>query len=150
MAEMREAPQRVADGIRESMGQERQAHTAKTGKTFTQGEKLMEEVLGRENLIEALNRVKANRGAAGEDGMTVNGLTPFLKEQWPRLKMELLSGTYVPKPVRGVDIPKPSGGRRRLGIPTVVDRFIQHAILQVLTLMIDPIFSESSYGYRSG
>ena len=150
MAEMPEAPQRVADGIRKSMGQERQAHTAKTEETFTRGEKLMEEVFGRENLIEALKRVKANRGAAGVDGMTVNELTPFLKEQWPRLKMELLGGTYVPKPVRGVDIPKASGGTRRLGIPTVVDRFIQQAILQVLTPMIDPTFSESSYGYRPG
>ena len=150
MAEMPEAPQRVADGIRKSMGQERQAFTAKTEKSFTRGGKLMEEVIGRENLKEALKRVKANRGAAGVDGMTVDELMPLLKEQWPRLRTELLGGSYVPKPVRGVDIPKPDGGTRRLGIPTVVDRFIQQAILQVLTPMIDPTFSESSYGYRPG
>ncbi len=150
MAEMPEAPQRVADGIRKSMGQERQAITAKTEEALPRGEKLMEEVIGRENLKEALKRVKANKGAAGVDGMTVDALTPHLREQWPRMRMELLSGSYVPKPVRGVDIPKPNGGTRRLGIPTVVDRFIQQAILQVLTPLIDPTFSDSSYGYRPG
>jgi RNA-directed DNA polymerase len=111
---------------------------------------LMEQVVGRENLIRALKRVVTNKGAPGPDGMTVEGLTPYLKAHWPRLRGELLEGRYVPKPVRAVDIPKPGGGTRRLGVPTVLDRFIQQAVLQVLTPMFDPAFSESSFGYRPG
>lgn len=150
MAEMPEAPQKAADGIREDMGQERQTFTVGKEKASSEEESVMERVVGRENLKQALKRVVANKGAPGIDGMTVEELTPHLKTHWPRLKEEWLSGRYVPKPVRGVDIPKAGGGTRRLGIPVVLDRFIQQAILQVLTPRIDPTFSKSSYGYRPG
>jgi RNA-directed DNA polymerase len=114
-------------------------------------EGLLEEVLRRENLMEALKRVRSNRGAPGVDGMTVEALTPYLKEHWPRIREELLGETYVPSPIRRVEIPKPDGkGTRLLGIPTVLDRLIQQAILQVLTPVFDPHFSESSYGFRPG
>jgi RNA-directed DNA polymerase len=112
---------------------------------------LLEEVLRRENLIKAYHRVCANKGASGVDGMTVDDLKPCLKEHWPRIKEQLIAGTYIPQPVRRVDIPKPSGkGVRSLGIPVVLDRFIQQAILQVLTPIFDPHFSDSSYGFRPG
>jgi RNA-directed DNA polymerase len=112
---------------------------------------VMEQVVGHENLHKALRRVKSNKGAAGIDGMTVDGLEPHLKEHWKRIRQELLSGEYAPQPVRRVDIPKPGRkGTRMLGIPTVVDRFIQQAVLQVLTPIFDPTFSESSYGFRPG
>jgi RNA-directed DNA polymerase len=111
----------------------------------------MEEVLRRENLFEALRRVRSNQGAPGVDGMTVEVLVPYLKENWPRIREELLQGTYKPAPVRRVEIPKPEGkGMRSLGIPTVLDRLIQQAILQVMTPLFDPHFSESSYGFRPG
>ena len=110
----------------------------------------MEEVCRRENLSRALKRVRANRGAPGVDGMTVDELGPYLKEHWPTLREELLSGKYRPKPVRRVEIPKPSGGVRKLGIPTVLDRFLQQAILQVLEPVWDPTFSDGSYGFRPG
>lgn len=113
--------------------------------------KLMEQVVGYENVREALRRVKSNKGAAGVDGMTVEELGPYLKGNWKRIRQELLSGEYRPQPVRRVDIPKRGGkGTRMLGIPTVVDRFIQQAVLQVLTPIFDPTFSESSYGFRPG
>jgi RNA-directed DNA polymerase len=111
---------------------------------------LMEEVCERENLKTALRRVKGNKGGPGIDGMTVEQLREHLKENWPGLREELLSGTYRPRPVKRVEIPKPSGGVRKLGIPTVQDRFIQQAILQVLQPRWDPTFSEYSFGFRPG
>src|SRR3984885_918452 len=111
---------------------------------------LMEEVCERENLKEALRRVKANKGSAGVDGMTVGGITDYLKQHWPAIREQLLNGTYEPKPVRRVEIPKPDGGVRKLGIPTVLDRFIQQAVMQVLQRQWDPTFSASSYGFRPG
>ena len=110
--------------------------------------RLMEAVCERENLKVALRRVKANQGSAGVDGMTVGGITDYLKQHWPAIREQLLNGTYEPKPVRRVEIPKPDGGIRKLGIPTVLDRFIQQAVMQVLQRQWDPTFSESSYGFR--
>lgn len=112
---------------------------------------LMEEVCARENLMAAYRRVVRNGGAAGIDGMTVEQLMAYCREHWARIREELLSGTYEPQPVRRVEIPKPEGkGKRVLGIPTVVDRLIQQALLQVLTPIFDPTFSEDSYGFRPG
>jgi len=108
--------------------------------------RLMEEVCERENLKEALRQVKANKGSAGVDGMTVGGITDYLKQHWPAIREQLLSGTYEPKPVRRVEIPKPDGGVRKLGIPTVLDRFIQQAVMQVLQRRWDRTFSDHSLG----
>ena len=113
-------------------------------------ETLMEQVVAEENYVHALEAVKRNRGAAGMDRMTTAQLGPHLKANWQILKDKLLKGTYVPSPVRRVEIPKPSGGTRMLGIPTVQDRFIQQLLLQVLTPIFDPCFSEHSYGFRPG
>ena len=112
--------------------------------------RLMEEVCERGNLKEALRQVKGNKGSAGVDGITVNQLTDYLKLHWPAIREQLLSGTYEPKPVRRVEIPKPDGGVRKLGIPTVLDRFIQQAVMQVLQKQWDSKFSEHSYGFRPG
>jgi RNA-directed DNA polymerase len=113
--------------------------------------RLMEEVCERANLREALRRVKANKGSPGVDGMTIDEITDYLKQHWPVIREQLLSGTYEPKPVRRVEIPKPDGvGVRKLGIPTVLDRFIQQAVMQVLQKRWDPTFSEHSYGFRPG
>lgn len=109
---------------------------------------LMEEVVSGPNLRMALRRVRANKGSPGVDGMTVKELPDHLQQEWPRLKQELLQGTYRPQPVRRVEIPKPDGGTRQLGIPTVVDRFIQQALLQVLEPKYDSTFSSFSYGFR--
>src|SRR5580765_4186599 len=111
-------------------------------------DRLMEEVCERENLKEALRQVKGNKGSAGVDGITVNQLSDYLKQHWPVIREQLLSGTYKPKPVRRVEIPKPDGGIRKLGIPTVLDRFIQQAVLQVLQRRWDRTFSKASYGFR--
>jgi len=112
---------------------------------------LMDAVVERENMIEALRRVERNKGAAGIDKMPVRELRPFLKEHWPRIKEELLSGSYRPSAVREVMIPKPGGkGMRKLGIPTVVDRLIQQALHQMLRPIFDPFFSDHSYGFRPG
>jgi RNA-directed DNA polymerase len=111
---------------------------------------LMEEICERENLKEALRRVKANKGSAGVDRMTVDGMTDYLKQHWPAIREQLLNGTYEPKPVRRVEIPKPDGGIRKLGIPTVLDRFIQQAVMQVLQKQWDRTFSDHSYGFRPG
>lgn len=108
----------------------------------------LELILSRHNLNEAYKRVKRNKGSHGVDGMKVDELLPFLKQHGETLKRELLEGEYNPKPVRRVEIPKPNGGIRLLGIPTVVDRFIQQAIAQVLTRIFDSNFSENSYGFR--
>jgi RNA-directed DNA polymerase len=110
----------------------------------------MEEVCQRDNLNQAYSRVKANKGAPGIDGMTVDDLFPWIAEHKQELLSSLLDGSYRPQPVRGVQIPKPGGGERQLGIPTVVDRLVQQAILQVLTSLLDRTFSESSYGFRPG
>lgn len=113
-------------------------------------EQLMERVLERENLIAALKRVERNKGSTGVDGMKAEELRGYLKEHWPQIKESLLEGSYTPQPVKRVEIPKPGGGKRKLGIPTVLDRFIQQALLQVLQSDWDPTFSESSYGFRPG
>jgi RNA-directed DNA polymerase len=113
-------------------------------------DRLMEEVCERENLKEALRRVKANRGSAGVDEMTVGQLTDYLKQHWPGIREQLLRGAYEPKLVKRVEIPKPDGGVRKLGIPTVLDRFIQQAVMQVLQRRWDRTFSERSYGFRPG
>lgn len=111
-------------------------------------EKLMEEICERRNLEAALRRVRGNKGAPGVDGMTVDDLVDQLKQQWLTIREQLLSGTYVPLPVKRVEIPKPDGGVRKLGIPTALDRFIQQAVLQVLQQRWDPTFSPHSYGFR--
>jgi RNA-directed DNA polymerase len=113
-------------------------------------ERLMEEVCERENCERALKRVQANKGSAGVDGMKVGQLSAHLKKHWPSIREQLLAGTYKPQPVLRVDIPKPDGGMRQLGIPTVLDRFIQQAVLQVLQQRWDPTFSDHSYGFRPG
>src|SRR5450631_4168509 len=110
--------------------------------------RLMEEVCERENLKAALRRVKANKGSPGVDGMTVIGIKDYLKQHWPAIREQLLSGTYEPKPVQRVEIPKLDGGVRKLGIPTVLDRLIQQAVMQVLQRRWDPTFSEHSHGFR--
>jgi RNA-directed DNA polymerase len=110
----------------------------------------MEEVCERENCKRALARVKANKGSAGVDGMTVQELPGFLKQHWPAIRKQLLNGTYEPQPVKRVEIPKPDGGKRKLGIPTVLDRFIQQVVMQVLQDRWDRTFSDHSYGFRPG
>jgi len=112
---------------------------------------LMEEVVRRENVLEAHRRVVSNGGAPGVDGMTVHELMPYCRKHWARIREDLLSGTYQPQPVRRVEIPKPGGkGKRMLGIPSTLDRLIQQSLLQVLTPIFDPTFSESSFGFRPG
>lgn len=111
---------------------------------------LMEKVVSRPNLLSALKRVRKNKGSPGIDGMTVGVLPAFLTAQWARIREELLAGTYQPAAIRRVEIPKSGGGVRELGIPTVLDRFIQQALLQVLQPEFDPSFSTHSYGFRPG
>lgn len=101
-------------------------------------EGLLQQALSRENMTVAWKRVKANRGSAGVDGLTIDQTAEHLKTHWPRIRTEILSGTYRPQAVRRVEIPKPLGGTRELGIPTVVDRLIQQAVLQVLQPLVDP------------
>jgi RNA-directed DNA polymerase len=113
-------------------------------------EQLMEEVCERENCLQALKRVKSNKGSPGIDGMTVEQLPGHLKEHWPAIREQLLRGTYRPQPVRRVEIPKPDGGVRQLGIPTVLDRMVQQAVMQVLQGRWDAEFSEHSHGFRPG
>jgi len=114
------------------------------------GDNLMEQVVERQNMLRALRRVEQNKGAPGIDGMEVKDLRVYLVNHWTRIREELLAGTYRPSPVRRVEIPKPGGGVRLLGIPTVLDRLIQQALLQVLTPIFDPGFSEASFGFRPG
>src|SRR3981189_2678365 len=110
--------------------------------------RIMEEVCERANLKEALRQVRGNKGSAGVDRMTVDQLGDYLKQHWPAIREQLLNGTYEPKPVRRVEIPKPDGGVRKLGIPTVLDRFIQQAMMQVLQRRWNSTFSQHSYGFR--
>ena len=119
--------------------------------SWTEAEtRLMEEVVSRGNMMAAYERVVSNRGAPGIDEMPVGELKAYLIKEWPRIKEELLNGTYQPQPVRKVEIPKPGGGVRTLGIPTVLDRLIQQALHQELMRLFDPDFSDSSYGFRPG
>ncbi|NPV71838.1 MAG: group II intron reverse transcriptase/maturase [Firmicutes bacterium] len=151
MAEMPESRPEGSGRNPREQGTGASSATARGGTSQPEAERMMEAVVERENMIAALKRVKGNKGAAGVDGMTVDQLMPYLRERWPRIREELLTGRYVPSPVRGVEIPKPGGrGKRKLGIPTVVDRLIQQALQQVLTPVFDPGFSESSYGFRPG
>ena len=113
-------------------------------------EQLMEEVCERENCLQAFKRVKSNKGSPGIDGMTVDALSAYLKEHWPAIREQLLAGTYKPQPVKRVEIPKPDGGVRQLGIPTVLDRMVQQAVMQVLQGRWDAEFSEHSHGFRPG
>jgi RNA-directed DNA polymerase len=113
-------------------------------------EQLMEEVCDGENLQSAWKRVRRNQGSPGVDGMIIDDAKDYLREHWPSIRSQLLDGTYQPQPVKRVEIPKPGGGIRKLGVPSVVDRLIQQAVLQVLQEQWDPTFSEHSYGFRPG
>jgi RNA-directed DNA polymerase len=113
-------------------------------------EQLMEEVCDRGNLVRAWKRVRQNKGSPGVDGMTIDDTKDYLREHWPSIRSQLLKGTYQPRPVKRVEIPKPDGGVRKLGVPCVVDRLIQQAVLQVLQERWDPTFSGHSYGFRPG
>jgi RNA-directed DNA polymerase len=110
----------------------------------------MEEVVARENLQAALRPVRSTHGSAGGEGMTVEELPAYLKEHWPQLREQRLTGQYQPQPTRRGESPKPAGGGRKVGIPTVLARFLQQALLQVLQPRGDPTFSEDSYGFRPG
>jgi Reverse transcriptase (RNA-dependent DNA polymerase) len=125
-----------------------EAELAKRKAESPTSEQWMEEVCERENCKQALRRVKANKGSPGIDGMTVEELSGHLKEHWPVIREQLFNGTYTPQPVKRVEIPKPDGGVRKLGIPTVLDRFIQQAVMQVLQRSWDGTFSEHSYRFR--
>ena len=138
-----EAPSTSQEGT-ESLTAKREAESPAIG------ERLMEEVCERENCKQALARVQANKGSPGVDGMTVHELPGYLKQHWPVIREQLLHGTYKPQPVKRAEIPKPDGGVRKLGIPTVSDRFIQQAVMQVLQRRWDRTFSEHSYGFRPG
>ena len=138
-----EAPRAAEEGTEPLVAKRRE-------ESLAIGEELMEEVCERENCKRALARVKANKGSAGLDGMTVEQLPEHLIKHWPAIREELLSGTYRPQPVKRVEIPKPEGGVRKLGIPTVLDRFVQQAVMQVLQRRWDRTFSEHSYGFRPG
>jgi RNA-directed DNA polymerase len=138
-----EAPRDSAEGT-EALMAKREAES------MAISEQLMEEVCERKNCEQALARVKSNKGSAGIDRMTVEQLPEYLKKHWPSIREQLLSGTYKPQPVKRVEIPKPDGGMRKLGIPTVLDRFIQQAVMQVLQRSGDRTFSEHSYGFRPG
>src|SRR4029453_8419853 len=138
--EAREAVQEEPESFPAEHGPERPAST----------HRLMEEVCERGNLKEAVRRGQANKGSPGVDGMPVDELPGYLTQHWPTIRYQLLTGTYAPQPVRRVEIPKPDGGVRKLGIPTTLDRFLQQAVLQVLQRRWDRTFSDNSYGFRPG
>lgn len=148
----------MPDPIPESSGRNPQGYgvgasndTARKDHSGQRTDKLMEAVVGRENMLSAYKRVVRNKGAAGVDAMGIKELKPFLQIHWAQIKEQLLKGHYKPQPVLRIEIPKPSGkGMRKLGIPTVLDRLIQQAILQVMTPIYDPYFSKFSYGFRPG
>ena len=145
LAFMEEYRGEAPNGLREGI----ETLTAKRGtESPAIDEQLIEEVCERENCQQALKRVKANKGSPGVDGMTVQQLPEYLKQHWPAIREQLQSGTYKPQPVKRVEIPKPDGGVRKLGIPTVLDRFIQQALMQVLQRRWNRTFSEHSYGFR--
>jgi RNA-directed DNA polymerase len=134
----------------ESMHREPSEGAVRNNDDTSRTESLMEQVVARDNMLAALRRVESNKGAPGNDGMTVGELRDHLKPNWLRIKAELLADAYKPQAVRRVEIPKPDGGIRLLGIPSVVDRLIQQALLQVLTPTFDPTFSDFSFGFRPG
>ena len=138
-----EAPRRVQQGTEPSAAKRETESPA-------QEERLMEEVCERENLVQAWKRVQGNKGSPGVDGRTIDESWDDLHEHWPAIREQLLRGTYRPQPVRRVEIPKPGGGGRKLGIPTVLDRLIQQAVMQVLQKRWDPTFSSNSFGFRPG
>lgn len=146
-----EEPGRSIGGRGEAESEMRrdEARLARQGQDGS-GPGLLEQALARENLIQAWKRVKANGGSAGVDGLSIEATKVYLQTAWTLIRERLLNGTYRPQPVRRVQIPKPDGGMRELGIPTVTDRVIQQALLQVLQPRIDPTFSEHSYGFRPG
>jgi RNA-directed DNA polymerase len=138
-----EAPRAVVEGTETLVAKRMPESLAETAR-------LMEEVCEWENCMQALKRVKANKGSPGVDGMTVQQLPEYLKQHGREIREQLLTGTYAPKPVKRVEIPKLGGGVRRLGIPPVLDRFVQQAVLQVLQKRWDPTFSDHSHGFRPG
>jgi RNA-directed DNA polymerase len=138
-----EAPESSGRGTESSVAKHKSESPASS-------EQLMEEICQAENCKQALARVKSNKGSPGIDGMTVEKLPDYLKQHWPKIREQLLSGIYRPQPVKRVEIPKPDGGIRKLGIPTVLDRLIQQMVLQILQRSWDPTFSEHSYGFRPG
>ena len=158
MGDKRQKNQLVLAFMEESRGEaptaSREGTESSAGERGTESpaiaEQLMEEVCGRENCKQALKRVKANKGSPGVDGMTVQQLPEYLKQHWPAIREQLLSGTYKPQPVRRVENPKPDGGVRKLGIPTVLDRLVQQAVMHVLQGRWDRTFSNHSYGFRPG
>ena len=149
-AETPEHARKVGGGTAENTDVARQADTAWDENTKDQILVTMERVLCRENMLQAYQRVVSNAGAPGVDGMTVEQLKPWLQARWEAIRKELLDGTYQPTPVRKVEIPKPGGGVRTLGIPTVLDRLIQQALYQALQGWYDPTFSDASFGFRRG
>jgi len=153
-AEMRQKPVKIGcnevthgEAVRESLHGEDACPRNEPSNT---GQNLLEAILARENMQRAWKRVKENKGSAGVDGLSIAETEKYLLENWPQIREELLSGKYRPQAVKKVQIPKPGGGERELGIPTVTDRLIQQAMLQVLQPQIDPKFSEYSYGFRPG
>jgi RNA-directed DNA polymerase len=150
MAEMPESHPEGSGRKSREYGKGASSEAARKEPVRPETEQLMEAVVARENMFRAYEQVVSNKGAAGIDGMTVEQLKPYLQEHWAKIKEELLKGEYQPQPVRCVEIPKPQGGMRQLGIPTAVDRLIQQALHQVLSPAFEPGFSESSYGFRPG
>ncbi len=153
-----EVPEEIPGAVLDGRGRKSREHNnGASGVTVTRETywaeaetRLMEEIVSRANMQKAYNRVVSNKGAAGVDNMPTGQLKGYLQTDWPRIKEELLNGTYKPQPVRKVEIPKPGGGTRMLGIPTVLDRLIQQAVHQELGALFDPGFSTSSYGFRPG
>lgn len=137
-------------GEAESGGRSGEAQSATHGDERSGTDDLLEQIVARDNCIQALRRVRKNKGSPGVDGMSVSDLSRYLVEHWPKIREQLREGIYQPKPVLRRDIPKPNGGTRQLGIPCALDRFIQQAVLQVLQPKFDPTFSEHSYGFRPG
>jgi RNA-directed DNA polymerase len=150
-AEMPERPTSRNGGTVKGEGFEGQTPTACEENSGYKERPLLEEVLQRDNLMRAYKKVVQNKGAPGVDGMTTIELERFCRNHWQEVRKQIIIGTYIPKPIRKVDIPKPDGkGIRTLGIPTVLDRMIQQAILQILQPIFDPTFSDSSFGFRPG
>ena len=143
-------PAEVSEPAARELARGVEVEAATVGRTKSEDCATMERVVERANLWLAYQRVVRNKGAAGVDGVSVAELKGWLVVHWPSVKKALLEGSYLPRPVRRVDIPKPSGGVRTLGIPTVVDRLIQQALHQVLSPVFEPTFSPHSYGFRPG